>query len=59
MSKSALSKHLSHLAETGYVRQDRAVRNFRSRLWPSLTPARARAYAAQVRAQQIITTAAS
>ena len=57
VSKSALSKHLSHLAEAGYVRQDRAVRDSRSRLWLSLTPAGARAYAAHVRAlQQIITT---
>jgi len=56
MSKSALSKHLSHLAEAGYVRQDRAVRDSRSRLWLSLTGTGTRAYAAHVRAlQQIIT----
>ena len=55
VSKSALSKHLSHLAEAGYVRQDRAVRDSRSRLWLSLTPPGARAYAEHVRAlQQII-----
>lgn len=57
MSKSALSKHLSHLAEAGYVRQDRAVRDSRSRLWLSLTRTGAGAYAAHVRAlKQIITT---
>lgn len=55
MSKSALSKHLSHLAEAGYVRQDRAVRDSRSRLWLSLTRTGAGAYAAHVRAlKQII-----
>jgi len=59
VSKSALSKHLSQLAEAGYVRQDRAVRDSRSRLWLSLTPTGARAYTAHVRAlQQIVTTGA-
>ncbi len=57
ISKSALSKQLSHLADAGYVTQDRAVRDSRSRLWLSLTPMGARAYAAHVRAlRQIITT---
>jgi DNA-binding MarR family transcriptional regulator len=55
LSKSALSKHLTHLADAGYVRQSRAVRDSRSRLWLSLTPEGARAYAAHVRVlQQII-----
>jgi DNA-binding MarR family transcriptional regulator len=55
LSKSALSKHLAHLADAGYVRQDRAVRDSRSRLWLSLTPEGAKAYAAHVHAlQQII-----
>jgi DNA-binding MarR family transcriptional regulator len=55
LSKSALSKHLSHLADAGYVRQDRAVRDARSRMWLSLTDDGRRAYAAHVRAlQQII-----
>ncbi len=55
LSKSALSKHLSHLVEAGYVEQDRIVRDSRSRLWLSLTPAGARSYAGHVRAlQQII-----
>jgi DNA-binding MarR family transcriptional regulator len=54
-SKSALSKHLTLLAEAGYVRQDRAVRDSRSRVWPSLTPEGAHAYSAHVQAlQQII-----
>jgi DNA-binding MarR family transcriptional regulator len=55
LSKSALSKHLTHLADAGYIRQDRAVRDARSRLWLSLTPAGTRAYTAHVRAlRQII-----
>ncbi|MFW3170034.1 transcriptional regulator [Geodermatophilus sp. CPCC 206100] len=55
LSKSALSKHLTQLADAGYVRQDRAVRDARSRLWLSLTPEGARAYAAHVTAlRQII-----
>jgi len=54
ISKSALSKHLTHLAEAGYVRQERAVRNARSRLWLSLTPEGSRAYADHVRALQAI-----
>ncbi|NEK86254.1 helix-turn-helix domain-containing protein [Blastococcus saxobsidens] len=54
LSKSALSKHLSHLADAGYVSQDRAVRDARSRLWLSLTPEGRRAYASHVRALQEI-----
>jgi DNA-binding MarR family transcriptional regulator len=54
LSKSALSKHLAHLADAGYVRQDRAVRDARSRLWLSLTAEGKRAYAAHVRALQRI-----
>jgi DNA-binding MarR family transcriptional regulator len=55
LSKSALSKHLTHLADAGYVRQDRAVRDSRSRLWLSLTDDGKRAYAQHVTAlQQII-----
>jgi DNA-binding MarR family transcriptional regulator len=49
LSKSALSKHLSQLADAGYVTQDRAVRDSRNRLWLSLTPAGGRAYTAHVR----------
>jgi DNA-binding MarR family transcriptional regulator len=55
LSKSALSKHLTQLVESGYVTQERAVRDSRSRLWLALTPEGARAYSAHVRAlQQII-----
>ncbi|HET6394055.1 MAG TPA: transcriptional regulator [Blastococcus sp.] len=50
LSKSALSKHLSQLAAAGYVAQDRAVRDARSRLWLSLTPRGRRAYTAHVKA---------
>jgi DNA-binding MarR family transcriptional regulator len=57
LSKSALSKHLSHLVDAGYVTQERAVRNGRSRLWLSLTRTGARAYAGHVRALQEIITA--
>lgn len=57
LSKSALSKkHLSHLVEAGYVVQERAVRDGRSRLWLSLTRTGARADRGHVRAlQEIIT----
>lgn len=55
LSKSALSKHLAQLAGAGYIAQDRAVRDSRSRLWLALTPEGRRAYDAHVRAlQQII-----
>ena len=50
LSKSALSKHLSQLADAGYVQQERAVRDSRSRLWLSLTSEGARAYRAHVQA---------
>ncbi|MDO9380594.1 MAG: transcriptional regulator [Nocardioidaceae bacterium] len=50
LSKSALSKHLTQLAEAGYVTQERAVRDARSRVWVSLTPEGAQAYRAHVRA---------
>jgi DNA-binding MarR family transcriptional regulator len=38
MSKSALSKHLTALAEAGYLTQRRAVRDTRQRVWLRLTP---------------------
>lgn len=57
LSKSALSKHLTQLAEAGYLTQTRAVRDSRSRLWLSLTKAGTRAYQAHVRAlEEIIAT---
>jgi DNA-binding MarR family transcriptional regulator len=37
ISKSALSKHISVLAEAGYIAQRRAVRDTRQRVWLSLT----------------------
>lgn len=54
LSKSALSKHLTLLVEAGYVRQERALRDSRNRLWLSLTPEGARAYSAHVEALQLI-----
>ncbi|NEK58158.1 helix-turn-helix domain-containing protein [Geodermatophilus sabuli] len=54
LSKSALSKHLSYLSDAGYVSQRRVVRDSRSRLWLSLTPAGTHAYAAHVRALEEI-----
>jgi DNA-binding MarR family transcriptional regulator len=58
LSKSALSKHLSQLADAGYVTQERGVREGRSRLWLALTPAGKRAYSAHVRALRQIIAAA-
>jgi DNA-binding transcriptional ArsR family regulator len=37
ISKSALSKHISVLAEAGYIAQRRAVRDTRQRVWLRLT----------------------
>jgi len=54
LSKSALSKHLTLLADAGYVRQERVLRDSRNRLWLSLTPEGARAYSAHVKALQQI-----
>lgn len=56
LSKSALSKHLSQLAEAGYVTQERTLRDSRNRLWLSLTDAGATAYAGHVRALREIVT---
>jgi DNA-binding MarR family transcriptional regulator len=50
ISKSALSKHISALADAGYVTQRRAVRDTRQRLWLSLTPAGRSAYRGHVAA---------
>jgi DNA-binding MarR family transcriptional regulator len=52
LSKSALSKQVAQLVEAGYVKQGRAVRDARSRLWLSLTADGTRAYRAHVRALQ-------
>lgn len=54
LSKSALSKHLTLLADSGFIRQERALRNSRNHLWLSLTPEGARAYAGHVQELQRI-----
>ena len=46
LSKSALSKHLSQLADAGYVTETAFVRHGRSRQLLSLTPAGLAAYRA-------------
>lgn len=50
ISKSALSKHLSVLADAGYVTQRRAVRDTRQRVWLRLTPLGRSAYRGHVAA---------
>lgn len=50
LSKSALSKHLTQLVDAGYVTQERAVSNSRSRQWLALTREGAKAYRAHVSA---------
>lgn len=53
-SASVLSKHVAVLAEAGYVRQRRAVRDTRRRVWLSLSPEGHSAYRAHVAALQDI-----
>ncbi len=50
ISKSALSKHISVLTDAGYVRQRRAVRDTRQRLWLGLTETGRSAYRGHVAA---------
>lgn len=50
ISKSALSKHISVLAEAGYVTQRRAVRDTRQRVWLRLTETGRAAYRGHVAA---------
>ena len=50
ISKSALSKHISVLAEAGYVDQRRAVRDTRQRVWLRLTDTGRSAYRGHVSA---------
>ena len=50
ISKSALSKHISVLADAGYVTQRRAVRDTRQRVWLRLTETGRAAYRAHVAA---------
>lgn len=55
LSKSALSKHISVLTDTGYVSQRRAVRDTRQRMWLSLTETGRKAYKGHVTAlKQIV-----
>ncbi len=50
ISKSALSKHISVLADAGYVTQRRAVRKTRQRVWLRLTDTGRSAYRGHVAA---------
>ncbi len=50
ISKSALSKHITALADAGYVTQRRAVRNTRQRVWVGLSEAGRSAYRGHVAA---------
>lgn len=50
ISKSALSKHLSVLADAGYIAQRRAVRDTRQRVWLRLTDTGRSAYRGHVAA---------
>jgi len=50
ISKSALSKHISVLADAGYVSQRRAVRDTRQRVWLGLTSPGRTAYRGHVAA---------
>jgi DNA-binding MarR family transcriptional regulator len=54
ISKSALSKHISALADAGYVAQRRAVRDTRQRVWLRLTGTGRSAYRGHVAALQEI-----
>lgn len=54
LSKSALSKHISLLADAGYVTQRRAVRDTRQRVWLRLTDTGRSAYRRHVAALQRI-----
>ncbi|MDN5914501.1 MAG: transcriptional regulator [Pseudonocardia sp.] len=55
ISKSALSKHIATLVEAGYVRQRRATRDTRQRVWLSLTDTGRAAYQRHVSAlRQIV-----
>jgi DNA-binding MarR family transcriptional regulator len=50
VSASVLSKHVGVLMEAGYVKQNRAVRDTRQRVWLQLTAAGRTAYQAHVNA---------
>lgn len=59
VSDSVLSKHLSALAEAGYVRLRKAALGGRQRTWLSLTREGRRAFAAHVAALQALAATAS
>ena len=50
VSDSVLSKHLTALAEAGYVKIVKAPRDGRQRTWASFTPKGRKAFAAHMRA---------
>jgi DNA-binding transcriptional ArsR family regulator len=54
VSDSVLSKHLSQLAEAGYVRLRKAALDGRQRTWASLTRDGRRAFVAHVKALQAL-----
>ncbi len=54
VSASVLSKHVSVLVNAGYVRQHRAVRDTRQRVWLSLTDEGRAAYRAHIAALRAI-----
>lgn len=54
VSDSVLSKQLAVLMEAGYVKQRRAIRETRQRVWLSLTPAGQQAFRGHVAALQAI-----
>jgi DNA-binding MarR family transcriptional regulator len=54
LTKSALSKHLAHLSEAGYLQQENILRSGRSRLLVALTETGQRAYAGHLAALEEI-----
>ncbi|APE27969.1 transcriptional regulator [Aurantiacibacter gangjinensis] len=52
VSDSVLSKHLSAMAEAGYVKLEKAARDGRQRTWARFTGEGKRAFAAHMRALQ-------
>ena len=57
LSDSVLSKHLSQLADAGYVRLRKAALNGRQRTWLSLTREGRRAFTEHVRALEALVAA--
>ena len=54
VSDSVLSKHLSALAEAGYVTLRKAAQDGRQRTWAAFTPAGTRAFRAHMAALQAL-----